>query len=91
MTMEERDRLRILQDRLLELAESLRLDDDLRISSEFPGSPTLRELRPVLWPEWSTVIERVVDGLERQERARERRMQDGPIRAERRPGKWSGD
>lgn len=63
-----RDRVREKQDRLLALAESMNLDQDLQITQEWAGSPTLRQLRGLLYPEFEDAIDYAINYLEEQQR-----------------------
>ena len=56
MTNEQRDELRALQDHVIELAEELGYDLNLQCSTEYPGCPTIRRLRYVLYPRWIAAI-----------------------------------
>jgi hypothetical protein len=57
-------RLRAKQDVLLGLADSLRLDDRLRIDSDNPQSPRLMDLRYMVFPNWESSIEQAIRLLE---------------------------
>jgi hypothetical protein len=66
MTMQDRDRLRAKQDELIALAERAGYHEDLQISTEWPGSPTIRELRQILYPEFEDAINYAISYLKQQ-------------------------
>jgi len=57
MNDQQRDELRALQDHVIELAEELGYDLNLQCSTEYPGCPTIRRLRYILYPQWIAAIE----------------------------------
>jgi len=59
-----RDNLRQKQDRILELVDSLGINRNLRISSDFPGSPQVWELAHFVFPEWEAAINATLRYLE---------------------------
>ena len=56
---DDRDRIRNKQDQLLTLIGDS--SDDLQLSAEYPGSPTVGELRSYLYPEWESLIDRLIE------------------------------
>lgn len=57
-------RVRAKQDKLIALVERRHLCEDLQISSYYAGSPTVRQLRSYVWPEWENAIEDTIAYLE---------------------------
>jgi len=57
--------LRAKQDRIIALAEAKGISEDLVISYMHPGCPTIRELRPYLWPQWEAAIDSAISYLAR--------------------------
>ena len=60
----DRDRLRVKQNRLLELAKG-RYKDDIRISDYAPGSPTIGQLRDCIFPQWEYAIDLAIQSMEK--------------------------
>ena len=60
----DRDQLREKQDKLIKLCEARHLNEDLRISADYPESPTIRELRYWLYDEYETVIDDAISYLQ---------------------------
>jgi len=58
-----RDRMRAKQDVLIDMAERARLNLDLQLSSEWPGSPTIRELYHYVFPEYEDCIDYIIHYL----------------------------
>ncbi|KKM27816.1 hypothetical protein LCGC14_1570910 [marine sediment metagenome] len=58
MTNKDADRIRAKQDRLLALAKSS--PREYRISADYPGSPTLEQLERYVFPEWETLVDRMI-------------------------------
>ena len=54
----DRDRIRAKQDSLLDLCKCF--PRSYRISAEQPGSPTLAELGEFVFPEWESLIDRII-------------------------------
>lgn len=59
---QNRDRLRQKQDKLLSLVGD-RFSDDMQITEEYAGSPTIGDLKKFIFPEWETVIDSVISQL----------------------------
>lgn len=78
---QERDDLRDLQDKVIALAERLGYDQDLQTSAEYPGSPTIRQLRPRLWPQWEAAIRRAYSYLSNEDRQQSSESLDNTIDA----------
>jgi len=63
----DRDRLRQKQDHLLALAfAKIRDPERLHISTDAPGSPTVGELKTMLFPQWEHTIDDTINYLERE-------------------------
>lgn len=56
-------RLRKKQDKLLKLCKGF--DRNLRLSSEYPGSPTIGNLETMVWPDWESLIDAKTYELEK--------------------------
>ena len=61
--MDAVDRIRAKQDKLLTLARAAGLDTSLRIMADEPGSPTLAQLEPYIWPQWEYAIDHALSYL----------------------------
>lgn len=64
--MEQLDRLRAKQDYIIKVAEGQGLDFSLQIMAAQPGSPTLQDLRHMVWPEWEFALDHAIQYLEAQ-------------------------
>jgi len=63
--MEKRQSMREKQNYLLDLAKSQKMCLDLRLSADYPGCPTLRELHHYIFPEWEEAINQAIQVLEK--------------------------
>ena len=63
MDEETRVRVREKQDRLLALARTMGIHDSLRVSTYWPGSPRLCELRDYIFPEFEAAIDSAISYL----------------------------
>lgn len=61
--IDPRGRLRELQDELIALCDARGMNGDLRLSVDEPSSPTLREMRMMIFPQWQGTIERVLSEI----------------------------
>ncbi len=64
MADNDRDRLRAKQNRLLELAKG-RYADNIQISGEAAGSPTIGQLRGCIFPQWEYAIDLAIESMEK--------------------------
>lgn len=64
ISMNTRIRLREKQDHLLDLLGD-RFPTHFRIADDFPGSPTIGQLRHTIWPEWEAAIDHAIRQQER--------------------------
>lgn len=70
-TNEVRNRLRQKQDKLIQLAEKRQIPDYYQAHADFPGSPTLGQMRQYIYPEWEGAIDaglRALGSAERREK-----------------------
>ena len=61
---EVRTRIRRKQDRLIRLAERRKIPDYYQASADFPGSPTIAQMRQYIYPEWESAIDAGIRALE---------------------------
>lgn len=64
--MSNRGELRAKQDHLIALAEQQGISSSLQISCNWPGSPTVEQLRYYLYPDYVAAIDWATRYLERQ-------------------------
>ncbi len=61
MTNRDANRIRAKQDKLLALAKNS--PREYRISADYPDSPTLDQLQRFVYPEWETLVDRMILSL----------------------------
>jgi len=59
MKITERNRIRKLQDQLIDLVKARGLSLDLAINSYYP-EPTIRQLQDTLWPQYEHIIKAAI-------------------------------
>lgn len=65
--MSNRDELRTKQDHLISLAEQQGISSSLQISCNWPGSPTVEQLRHYLYPEYERATDWAIRYLEQKQ------------------------
>lgn len=65
LTARDRQKLRSLQDRLVNLAERRGISDTTRISGDVPANMTLGNLRRFIFPRYEGAIRSAIQDLER--------------------------